>query len=139
MTIAEVSELYGLSADTLRYYERIGLIPAVPRNKSGIRDYRESDRSWVEFIKCMRQAGLPVEVLIEYVGLFQKGDETIAARKEILMEQRELLAAKISALQQTYERLNRKVESYDLLLLKKEQELAQSDTEIVSNFADAPR
>ena len=84
MTIAEVSKKFDLSQDTLRYYERIGLIPGVNRNKSGIRDYTEEDCRWVEFIKCMRNAGLPIEVLIEYVTLFQQGDETIEARKELI-------------------------------------------------------
>ena len=86
MTIAQVSQKYGVSADTLRYYERIGLLPPVGRTKSGIRDYTEEDCNWVNFIKCMRSAGLPVETLIEYVGLFGQGDETIPARKELLME-----------------------------------------------------
>ena len=80
MNIAEVSKKYDLTQDTLRYYERVGLLPRVNRTSSGIRDYTEEDCRWVEFIKCMRQAGLPIEVLIEYVALYQKGDETIQAR-----------------------------------------------------------
>ena len=83
MTIAQVSQKYGISADTLRYYERIGLLPPVGRTKSGIRAYTEEDCNWVNFIKCMRSAGLPVETLIEYVGLFGQGDETIPARKDV--------------------------------------------------------
>ncbi|MBP1309369.1 DNA-binding transcriptional MerR regulator [Paenibacillus sp. 1182] len=55
MLIAEVSKKFELSQDTLRYYERIGLIPRVNRNKSGIRDYTEEDCRWVEYIKCMRE------------------------------------------------------------------------------------
>jgi DNA-binding transcriptional MerR regulator len=74
MKISEVSERYGISADTLRYYERIGLIPTVNRDQSGIRDYREIDVERVEFITCTRSAGLPIEVLIEYVGLDDKID-----------------------------------------------------------------
>ncbi len=80
MKIAEVSVRYGISTDTLRYYERVGLIPLVTRNESGIRDYSELDLKRVEFIKCMRSAGLPVEVLIEYVGLYQQGDRTVEDR-----------------------------------------------------------
>lgn len=91
MTIAEVSKQYNISADTLRYYERIGLIPPVNRNKNGIRDYTDEDCKWVDFIKCMRSAGLPIEVLIEYVTLFRQGNSTIEARKEILIEQRGIL------------------------------------------------
>ena len=66
MTIAEVSKKYELSADTLRYYERIGLVPPVPRNKSGIRDYDTESCQWVELMKCMRSAGVQIEALIEY-------------------------------------------------------------------------
>lgn len=61
MTIKEVSNNYDITADTLRYYERIGLIPHVPRNKSGIRDYDEDSCGWIEFIKCMRKSGLSIE------------------------------------------------------------------------------
>ena len=94
MTIAEVSKKYGLTADTLRYYERVGLIPKVNRNKNGIRNYTEQDCRNVEFIKCMRRAGLPIEVLIEYVTLLQQGDETVEARRDILIEQRKELVKK---------------------------------------------
>jgi DNA-binding transcriptional MerR regulator len=91
MKIGEVSEKYEISSDTLRYYERIGLLPSVNRTDSGIRDYGELDLMRVSFIKCMRSAGLPIEVLIQYFELVQRGDETIEARKEILIEQREQL------------------------------------------------
>lgn len=107
----------------LRYYERIGLLPNINRNKSGIRNYSEEDCRWVEFIKCMRNAGLPIEVLIEYVTLFQKGDETIAARKELLTEQRKLLVGKMDEMKKTLERLDYKIESYEQSVVKKEKEL----------------
>ena len=81
MKISEVSEQYDLSADTLRYYERIGLIPTVNRNESGIRDYNELDLRRVDFIKCMRSAGLPVEVLIEYVQLFHRATRPLQPEK----------------------------------------------------------
>ena len=85
MTIAEVSRQFDITPDTLRYYERIGLIPPVPRTKSGIRDYDQTSCSWIEFIKCMRAAGLQIEALIEYVALFQQGDSTIGTRKALLL------------------------------------------------------
>ena len=109
MTIAEVSRKYNLSADTLRYYERIGLIPTVHRSKSGIRDYTVEDCAWVEFAKCMRGAGIQVEALIEYVSLFQQGEDTTEARKQILIEQRELLLERMEEMRQTLERLNSKM------------------------------
>jgi DNA-binding transcriptional MerR regulator len=125
MKIAEVSEKFGLSVDTLRYYERVGLIPPVNRSESGIRDYNELDQKRVEFIKCMRGAGLPVEILIDYMGLVQQGDSTIEARKEILVEQRDLLAARMEEMRKTLERLNYKIDVYEKALLKKEKEMIQ--------------
>ena len=113
MTIAEVSRKYGLTADTLRYYEKAGLIPAVHRTASGLRDYTEEDCRWVEFIKCMRSAGLPVEVLAEYVALTQQGDSTREARRQILVEQRAQLEQRLSAMEETLHRLDKKIESYD--------------------------
>ena len=91
MTIAEVSKKYDISADTLRYYERVGMIPPVTRTASGIRDYQDSDLGWVGLAKCMRSAGLPVEAMIEYVRLYQEGDSTIPARLQLLLEQRQSL------------------------------------------------
>jgi DNA-binding transcriptional MerR regulator len=123
MKIAEVSEQSGMSSDTLRYYERIGLIPPVNRNGSGIRDYSDLDVRRVEFVKCMRSAGLPIEVLIEYFRLIQQGDKTIAARKEILVEQREQLRARMAEMQATLDLLNYKIEVYENAVLKTEQEI----------------
>ena len=123
MTIAEVSKRYGLTSDTLRYYERIGLIPPVTRNPSGIRNYREEDCRWVEFIKCMRGAGLPVETLIEYVALFQQGDSTREARKQLLIEQRRILVEKMEEIDRTIKRLDGKIEHYDDTVVPKEFEL----------------
>jgi MerR family transcriptional regulator, aldehyde-responsive regulator len=125
MKIAEVSERYGISTDTLRYYERISLIPPVNRSKNGIRDYNEADIKRIEFIKCMRSAGLPIEVLIEYVGLVQQGDQTTESRKEILIEQREKLVARMKEMQKTLDVLDYKIAVYENAISKKEKELLQ--------------
>jgi len=123
MKIAAVSEQYAISSDTLRYYERIGLIPPVNRNGSGIRDYNEIDVRRVEFIKCMRSAGLPIETLIEDVALVQQGDKTIEARKEILIEQRAHLVARMAEMQKTLDVLDYKIKVYENAVLKREKEL----------------
>ena len=127
MKIAEVSERYAISSDTLRYYERIGLIPQVNRNGSGIRDYNENDIRRVEFIKCMRRAGLPIEILIEYIALVQQGDQTIEARKEILKEQRAQLVARMAEMQKTLDILDHKIEVYENAVLKREREMVQTE------------
>ena len=127
MKIAEVSERYGLSSDTLRYYERIGLIPHVNRSDSGIRDYKELDIRRVQFIKCMRSAGMSVEILVEYMGLVQQGDGTIETRKEILKEQRDRLAMRIHEMQTTLDLLDHKIQVYEKAILTTEKEIIQAE------------
>ena len=125
MKIAQVSKHYHITPDTLRYYERVGLLPPVNRNRSGIRDYNDIDLKRVEFIKCMRNAGLPIEVLIEYVRLVQQGDQTIQARKAILKEQRRQLTVRMKEMQETLDLLDYKIEVYEKAVLKKEKEISQ--------------
>lgn len=116
MTIKEVSEKYDISQDTLRYYERSGLIPAVTRTSGGIRNYQESDLGWVENAICMRNAGVPIEALIEYVRLYQMGDSTIEARKQLLEEQYEILREQKQQIETTMERLNYKISRYKVAM-----------------------
>lgn len=113
MTIKEVGEKYGISGDTLRYYERVGMIPPVPRTAGGIRDYGEEDLQWVELVVCMRSAGLPIEAIIEYVRLFQMGDSTFQARLQLLQEQRETLLEQKEQIERTLDRLNYKIARYE--------------------------
>ncbi len=129
MTITEVSKKYGISPDTLRYYERIGLIPAVPRNRSGIRDYDEAACGWVELMKCMRAAGVQIDALIDYVALCQQGDGTAAQRKAILVEQRRQLADRMADMQRSLDRLDEKIAQYEEVLLRRERELTQMSRE----------
>ena len=113
MTIKEVCEKYGITADTLRYYEKVGVIPTVGRAKGGKRDYSRQDIGWVENAICMRNAGLPVEMLIEYVRLFQEGDGTFQARRDLLAEAREEILGQLNKYQATLDKLNYKISRYD--------------------------
>lgn len=113
MTIKEVGEKFGISQDTLRYYERVGLIPPVTRTPSGNRDYQESDLGWVENAVCMRNAGVPIEALIEYVKLYQMGDTTFEARRQLLQEQYDALREQKEQIEATMKRLACKVSRYE--------------------------
>ncbi|MBS6561101.1 MAG: MerR family transcriptional regulator [Clostridiales bacterium] len=116
MTIKEVSEKYGITQDTLRYYERVGMIPPVTRTSSGIRNYSKNDLDWVQQSINMRNAGLPVEVIIEYVRLFQEGDSTILARLQLLQRQKEVLLEKRKQIDDTLKRLNYKISRYEIAM-----------------------
>ena len=129
MTIAEVSKKYGLSADTLRYYERIGLIPPVPRTKGGLRDYGEESCGWIQLMKCMRAAGVQIEALIEYVDLFQQGDATLDARKALLVEQRDQLVSRMAEMQASLDLLNQKIDRYEQGMMTAEQQLRRLHAE----------
>ena len=113
MTIAETSKKYDLTPDTLRYYEKIGLLNRVPRTQNGIRDYDENSCKRIEFIKCMRAAGVEIEILLEYMALLEKGKTTVTARKTLLEEQRIKLLEKQKNINVTIERLNYKIALYE--------------------------
>jgi DNA-binding transcriptional MerR regulator len=114
MTIKEVCEKYNLTPDTLRYYERVGVIPEVTRTAGGIRDYQEVDIGWVENAVCMRDAGVPVEMLIEYVKLFREGDNTIDARTNLLKEVREQILENRKKYDIALEKLDYKIGRYEI-------------------------
>ena len=112
MTIKEVSEKYNISVDTLRYYERVGMIPAVRRTPSGIRNYGEEECGWVELAICMRSAGLTIDTMIKYVKLYQQGDATIKDRWELLVEQKAKLMEQQAKIAQTLQVLDYKIGRY---------------------------
>lgn len=116
MTIKEVCEKFDITPDTLRYYERVGVIPEVHRTKGGIRDFTYEDVAWVENAICMRSAGVPVEMLIEYVRLYQEGDGTFQARRDVLEEARQEVQKNIEKYQATLDRLNFKISRYDVAI-----------------------
>ena len=119
MQISEVAKAFGLTTDTLRYYEREGLIGPISKGKNGIRNYTDDDIKRIQFVKCMRAAGLEINFLKRYLQLFEGGDKTIKERREILVEQRKILKEKLDAMQEAYDRLNYKIELYDKNILDK--------------------
>jgi DNA-binding transcriptional MerR regulator len=123
MNIAEVAAKFDLTQDTLRYYEKAGLIPKVKRTSGGIRNYTEYDCRWIDFIKCMRQAGVQVNALVEYVKLFEQGNSTSEMRKHILLRERDRIVAQVAEMQRTLDRLNVKIERYEKDIIPVEKEL----------------
>jgi DNA-binding transcriptional MerR regulator len=123
MNIATVAAKFDLTQDTLRYYEKVGLIPKVKRTSGGIRNYTEYDCGWIDFIKCMRNAGVQVDSLVEYVRLFEQGDSTADMRKQILVQERDRIATQVAEIQCTLDRLNAKIERYEKDIIPAEKEL----------------
>lgn len=123
MNIKEASMRTDVSADTIRYYERIGLIPPITRNEAGIRIFDEEDLRWIKYSRQMKQAGLSIDSLIEYLSLFRSGEKTVPARLALLEEQQAVLQDRIDELQAAKERLNFKVENYQTHTMPVEKQL----------------
>ncbi|WP_185337897.1 MerR family transcriptional regulator [Listeria seeligeri] len=125
MNIKEASEKTGVSADTIRYYERIGLIPAISRNENGVRKFDDEDLRWIDFSRQMRRAGMSIEALIDYLSLFREGEKTLEPRMELLKEQRAELKDRIDMMQEALERLDFKIENYDTHLIPAQKRLKE--------------
>lgn len=116
MTIREIAAKTNMSTDTLRYYERIGLLPPVPRNAVGIRNYDEYFVNFINFIKKLKASGMSLEHIIDYIRLAEMGDATIQERKKLLAEARETLLDKINSLQLVAELAGYQLRNYENLL-----------------------
>lgn len=131
MTIREIAAKTNMSTDTLRYYERIGLLPPVPRNAVGIRNYDEYFVNFINFIKKLKASGMSLEHIIDYIRLAEMGDATIQERKKLLAEAREMLLDKINSLQLVAELADYQLRNYENLL--------QPETYALLNRRPAPK
>lgn len=118
MKIKEVAIQFDMTPDTLRYYEKVGLLNPIYKNSSGIRDYQEEDLKRIEFVKCMRDAGISIEVLKEYLQLFEQGDNTLSRRRDLLVGQQQKLEETIKDMQAGLEKLKYKIDLYDQQILE---------------------
>ncbi|SDF37591.1 MerR family transcriptional regulator [Sporomusa acidovorans] len=123
MIIKEVSQITGISVDNLRYYERIGLIPPVPRTESGIRDYDEMSLQWIDLAMKFKKAGVPLDSIIEYIRLAMEGEHTKIARREILTEVRDNILSKINEMQEFLQLIDYKINNYYSVCLPAEEKL----------------
>ena len=125
MIIGEAAEKMGISIDTLRYYERIGILPPVPRKSNGIRVYDASYLEWVALVKNLKASGMSLDAVIDYIELARQGESTYAQRKQLLLESRQALSKKILALQVTMRQATEQLEHYDEKLLPVTEKLMQ--------------
>jgi DNA-binding transcriptional MerR regulator len=112
LTIEQVAERTGLSAHTLRYYERIGLLDPVGRATSGHRRYAAKDLAWIEFLTRLRATGMPIRHMQEFAALRRQGDTTIARRCTLLEAHQQMVQTHIEELQQNLETISQKIEKY---------------------------
>lgn len=111
-TIRSMAERCGMTAHTLRYYERVGLIQPVGRASNGHRRYSEADEAWIHFLHCMRATNMPIRAMQRYAELREQGDTTSLERRKILEDHRAEIAAQIVELQKAHALLTHKIANY---------------------------
>jgi DNA-binding transcriptional MerR regulator len=111
--IAQAARRSGLSIDTLRYYERIGLVEPPARDSGGRRTYSDEDLGWLEFLTKLRTTGMPIRMMREYAQLRQHGLATAGRRKQILVDHRKDVLDRITELRACLDVLNYKITNYE--------------------------
>ena len=115
-TIQRAASETGLSADTIRYYERIGILPGIGRSPSGHRRFSDDDMGWIKLVQCLRSTGMPMEDLHTYAELMQQGDETAAERLRLLETHRRRIKDDMTELSIALELVERKISGYEEVL-----------------------
>ena len=111
-TIRNMAERCGMTAHTLRYYERVGLIQPVGRARNGHRRYSDADEAWLNFLHCMRATNMPIREMQRYAVLREQGEDTTLDRRKILEDHRATIAAQITALEKAHALLTHKIDNY---------------------------
>lgn len=111
-TIQEIAERCGMTAHTLRYYERVGLIQPVGRARNGHRRYSESDAAWIDFLHCIRTTNMPIREMLRYAELRELGDSTLLERRKILEDHQMEIASQIEMLKKAHALLDHKIANY---------------------------
>ena len=111
-TPGQVVEKTGFSLDTLRYYERIGLLDDIARNSGGQRVFTEDDVAWLRILRCLRDTGMPIQRMVRYAELARGGEETVAERLELLREHDRDIDDKIAHLRVEQDHIRAKIGYY---------------------------
>lgn len=140
-TVGEMAKLLGVSASTLRYYDKEGLLPFVERSSGGIRMFRESDIEWLRVIECMKKAGMSIRDIRQYIELALKGDDTIDLRLTMFRHQKEVLRQKMAEMQHTMDMVDYKCWYYETAKAAGTVEVPQNmdEEEIPPQFRDIRR
>lgn len=111
-TIKEISELTNLSAHTIRYYDREGLIPLLSRSPIGVRQFSKDDLEWLKLICCLKDSGMPIQKIKDFMLLCLSGPETLEERRKLLLDHKHSILDQIQSLEDNLNIVNHKIERY---------------------------
>lgn len=111
--IKDVVKITGITAHTLRYYEKEGILPPIDRDSGGRRVYSDENLTWIDIVTCLKATRMPVALIKEIVRLSIIGDETIEERKKILKDHRLEMVAQLEDLKKSIEKIDKKIAFYD--------------------------
>ena len=140
-TVGEMAKLLGVTASTLRYYDKEGLLPFVERSSGGIRMFRESDIEWLRVIGCMKKAGMSIKDIRQYIELALKGDDTIELRLMMFQHQKKVLQQKLEEMQHTMDMVEYKCWYYETAKAAGTVEVPQNmdEADVPQRFRDIRR
>ena len=121
-TMSEVEKVTGLAASTLRYYEKEGILPNITRDDNKRRLYTEQELKWIQLVIALRNIGMPMEILREYIRLLAQGDCTLCQRRELLLEHKKRIEEEMALTLDHLEKINTKIAIYDLMAFGKRTE-----------------
>ncbi|MDQ6421644.1 MerR family transcriptional regulator [Paenibacillus sp. LHD-117] len=119
-TINEVRKMFDISASTLRFYENEGILPEIRRDTNGRRVYDDSQIEWLNLLVALKDTGMPLEKIKEYLHMAYEGDNTLEQRRQILQEHKQSVEEKLALTLNHLEKINNKIILYDVLVLKKD-------------------
>lgn len=137
-TVGEMAKLLGVPSSTLRYYDKVGLLPFVERSENGIRIFKDEDYSWLKIIECLKMTGMQLKDIREFILMAMQGDKTIDSRLELIKNQRDFLLKKISDYENMLKVLNYKCWFYENAQIKGSTEEVKNmqDCDIPSEFVE---
>ena len=135
MKIGDIAEQTGLTAYTIRYYERIGLLPFALRDSTGQRVYDASILTWIEFLSRLKTTGMPIQEMLRYAGLRAQGEATEEARCELLAKHRDQVRLRVAELQACLLVLDNKIDGYANAQLRTEKCKTRSNAKRVRKAA----
>ena len=130
-SIGQAAQMTGLTAHTLRYYEKEGLLPFVKKSGSGLRVFSDNDIGWLQMIECLKGVGMPLKGIKQYIDWFIEGDSTLEKRLQMFKEQKANLEAQMAQLQKHMNKINYKINLYSKAVEEGSLALVQNDPELL--------